>query len=81
MAGKKRASPGAEVEKDPLAAAELTDEDSQRLMAIQKETARLEIAVGPCPPQTSARRAALTVAQSATRRRGCRPCTRSGGRS
>jgi template-activating factor I len=48
MVGKKRGSPGAETEKDPLAGVELNDEDEKRLTAIQKETARMEIAVGKC---------------------------------
>lgn len=42
----KRASPGADVEK-PIMNAELSDEDALKLQAIQKDTARVELLLGP----------------------------------
>lgn len=47
--GVKRASPGAEAEKNPLGDVELTDEDAVKLQAIQKDVARVELALGTCP--------------------------------
>lgn len=44
-AGKKRASPGATEEKNPLAV-ELGDEDAKKLQAIQKDIARVELILG-----------------------------------
>ncbi|OSD05920.1 hypothetical protein PYCCODRAFT_1464619 [Trametes coccinea BRFM310] len=43
--GVKRASPGADVEKNPLGDVELTDEDAVKLQAIQKDVARVELAL------------------------------------
>ncbi|OJT04763.1 Nucleosome assembly protein 1-like 4 [Trametes pubescens] len=43
--GVKRASPGAEAEKNPLGDVELTDEDAVKLQAIQKDVARVELAL------------------------------------
>ncbi|KAI0651556.1 hypothetical protein C8Q79DRAFT_933983 [Trametes meyenii] len=43
--GVKRASPGAESEKNPLGDVELTDEDAVKLQAIQKDVARVELAL------------------------------------
>lgn len=48
--GVKRASPGAESEKNPLGDVELTDDDALKLQAIQKDIARVELALGTCPP-------------------------------
>jgi template-activating factor I len=45
-AGKKRTSPGADVEKNPLQDVELGDEDAVKLQAIQKEIARVELVLG-----------------------------------
>ncbi|KAL0950743.1 hypothetical protein HGRIS_007516 [Hohenbuehelia grisea] len=45
MAGTKRASPGAEEEKNPLHSVELSDEDAQKLNAVQKDIARVELAL------------------------------------
>jgi template-activating factor I len=42
-AGKKRASPGADVEKNSLSNVELSDEDAQKLQVVQKEIARTEL--------------------------------------
>jgi template-activating factor I len=42
-AAKKRASPGADVEKNPLAAVELSDEDARKLQEVQKDIARVEL--------------------------------------
>ncbi|EGO02782.1 hypothetical protein SERLA73DRAFT_176155 [Serpula lacrymans var. lacrymans S7.3] len=41
--GKKRASPGADVEKNPLQNVELSDEDAQKLQDIQKDIQRAEL--------------------------------------
>jgi len=41
--GKKRASPGADVEKNPLQNVELSDEDAQKLQTVQKDIARAEL--------------------------------------
>ena len=46
MPGIKRASPGADDEKNPLANVELKDEDAQKLQDIQKEIQRVELVVG-----------------------------------
>ena len=46
--GVKRASPGADIEKNPLGDVELTDEDAVKLQAIQKDIARVELALGAC---------------------------------
>ncbi|KAF8559292.1 hypothetical protein OG21DRAFT_1403492 [Imleria badia] len=43
MAGKKRASPGADTEKDPLESVELSDEDAQKLQDVQKQIERAEL--------------------------------------
>ncbi|KII93727.1 hypothetical protein PLICRDRAFT_101925 [Plicaturopsis crispa FD-325 SS-3] len=43
MSGTKRASPGADAEKNPLGNVELGDEDAKKLEEIQKEVARVEI--------------------------------------
>ena len=44
--GVKRASPGAETEKNPFGDVELTDEDAVKLQGIQKDIARVELALG-----------------------------------
>jgi template-activating factor I len=44
--GKKRASPGAEVEKNPLQGVELGDEDAKKLQEIQRDIARAELVLG-----------------------------------
>lgn len=44
--GIKRASPGAEEEKNPLGDVELSDEDAGKLQVLQKDTARVELALG-----------------------------------
>ena len=44
--GVKRASPGADVEKNPLGNVELSDEDAIKLQGIQKDVARVELALG-----------------------------------
>ncbi|KAH7883795.1 hypothetical protein F5I97DRAFT_1895666 [Phlebopus sp. FC_14] len=43
MSGKKRASPGADVEKNPLEGVELSDEDAQKLQTVQKQIERTEL--------------------------------------
>ncbi|RDX56197.1 hypothetical protein K466DRAFT_580872 [Polyporus arcularius HHB13444] len=43
--GVKRASPGADVEKNPLGDVEVTDEEALKLQAIQKDIARVELAL------------------------------------
>lgn len=45
MSGKKRASPGADVEKNPLANVELNNEDAQKLQDIQKDIQRVELVI------------------------------------
>ncbi|KAG0709089.1 hypothetical protein DFH29DRAFT_890462 [Suillus ampliporus] len=45
MSGKKRASPGTDVEKNPLANVELNDEDAQKLQDIQKDIQRVELVI------------------------------------
>ncbi|KAH7929385.1 hypothetical protein BV22DRAFT_1029631 [Leucogyrophana mollusca] len=42
-AGKKRASPGADIEKNPLQNVELSDEDAQKLQNVQKDIQRAEL--------------------------------------
>ena len=44
--GVKRASPGADVEKNPLGDVELSDEDAVKLQTVQKDVARVELALG-----------------------------------
>ena len=44
--GVKRASPGADVEKNPLGDVEVSDEEALKLQAIQKDIARVELALG-----------------------------------
>jgi hypothetical protein len=44
--GKKRASPGADIEKGPLDGIELSASDGEKLQAISKKLERVEIAVG-----------------------------------
>lgn len=44
--GTKRASPGADDEKNPLQNVELSDEDAQKLQTIQREIARVELVLG-----------------------------------
>ena len=44
--GVKRASPGADVEKNPLGDVDLSDDDALKLQAIQKDVARVELALG-----------------------------------
>lgn len=58
MSGKgvKRASPGADEEKNPLGDVELSDEDAKKLGDIQRSLQRVEIALGEstlpsCPAQ------------------------------
>lgn len=46
--GIKRASPGAEEEKNPLGDVELSDEDAAKLQVVQRDTARTELALGAC---------------------------------
>lgn len=45
-AGKKRASPGADVEKSPLQSVELSDEDAKKLQTVQRAIARVELILG-----------------------------------
>lgn len=44
--GTKRASPGADDEKNPLQSVELSDEDAKKLQAIQRDIARAELVLG-----------------------------------
>ena len=44
--GTKRASPGAEDEKNPLTEVELSDEDAEKLRNSQRDIARVELVVG-----------------------------------
>ena len=46
MSGKKRASPGADTEKNPLQSVELSDEDAQKLQDVQKQIERAELLLG-----------------------------------
>lgn len=46
MSGKKRASPGAVTEKNPLESVELSDEDAQKLQDVQKQIERAELLLG-----------------------------------
>jgi template-activating factor I len=56
--GTKRASPGAEAEKNPLTDVELSDEDAKKLQAIQRDIARVELVLGSSLlPRSHARRA------------------------
>jgi hypothetical protein len=48
--GTKRASPGAEDEKNPLQSVELSDEDAKKLQAVQREIARAELILGEFSP-------------------------------
>ncbi|KAI5991598.1 hypothetical protein EDD15DRAFT_2276340 [Pisolithus albus] len=45
MSGKKRASPGADEEKNPLEGVELSDEDAKRLQEIQKQIERVDLLI------------------------------------
>ncbi|KAG1866283.1 hypothetical protein C8R48DRAFT_704579 [Suillus tomentosus] len=45
MSGKKRASPGTDVEKNPLANVELNNEDAKKLQDIQKDVQRVELVI------------------------------------
>jgi hypothetical protein len=49
MSAIKRSSPGSTEEKNPLANVELSDEDAQKLTAVQKDIARVELALGLSP--------------------------------
>lgn len=59
MSGKKRASPGTDVEKNPLANVELNNEDAKKLQDIQRDVQRVELVIGellsvwPEPPTES----------------------------
>lgn len=44
--GTKRASPGAEAEKNPLQDVELSDEDAKKLQQLQHDIARAELVLG-----------------------------------
>lgn len=44
--GTKRASPGAEAEKNPLQGVELSDEDAKKLQNVQRDIARAELILG-----------------------------------
>ena len=44
--GVKRASPGAEDEKNPFGNVELTDEDAKKLQIVQKDIARTDLYLG-----------------------------------
>ena len=77
--GVKRASPGADIEKNPLGDVELSDEDAITLQSVQKDVARVELALGTCsshppmPPSHIPRppcRYAARLTAGATRR----PC-------
>jgi hypothetical protein len=46
MSGKKRASPGADTEKNPLESVELSDEDAHKLQDVQKQIERAELLLG-----------------------------------
>lgn len=46
--GTKRASPGAEDEKDPLQAVELDEENAKKLNENQRATQRVELYLGKC---------------------------------
>lgn len=46
MTGTKRASPGADTEKNPLSNVELSDEDAAKLANLQNELARAELVLG-----------------------------------
>lgn len=86
MSGKgvKRASPGAEDQKNPLGEVELSDEDAGKLQELQRHYARVELAVGAQNITWAPCRGVLTRAillQSATRPTRCSPSSRSGGRS
>ena len=48
--GKKRASPGADTEKNPLGDPELTDALSEKLEKISEESSRVDIALGTRGP-------------------------------
>ena len=74
--GVKRASPGADIEKNPLGDVELSDEDALKLQSVQKDVARVELALGASPALLPARcRSATHLGrdaphlQSGTRRR------------
>jgi template-activating factor I len=45
--GVKRASPGADEEKNPLANVDLSEEDAKKLATTQRELQRVELALGP----------------------------------
>lgn len=44
--GKKRASPGADTEKNPLGAVELSEAHNEKLEKISEESSRVDIALG-----------------------------------
>lgn len=44
--GTKRASPGADTEKNPLQDVELSEEDAKKLQTVQREIARAELVLG-----------------------------------
>ena len=77
--GVKRASPGADIEKNPLGDVELSDEDAIKLQSVQKDVARVELALGTCSSHphmprshlpARSRRYATRLTAGATRR----PC-------
>jgi hypothetical protein len=64
--GTKRASPGAEQEKNPLSNVELSDEDAKKLTQIQRDLARAELILGKKERQFSQLCMIMTVSLRAT---------------
>ena len=80
--GVKRASPGADIEKNPLGDVELSDEDALKLQSVQKDVARVELALGasllyparypsarPCATDMGRYASLFPCSQSATHRK------------
>jgi template-activating factor I len=66
--GKKRASPGADIEKSPLQDVELSDEDAHKLQSIQRDIARTELVLGQSTKNLSIEASTETIRPHAERR-------------
>lgn len=85
MSGKgvKRASPGAEEEKNPLGDVDITDEDAVKLQDLQRYYHRVELAVGAFPAVLFDCRECrvligVCVGQRKARPKKCSPCMSNG---
>lgn len=72
MSGKKRSSPGADEEKEPVQSVTLNDEDAQKLEGVQNRVRRVELLIGMCPDIVlSPMWGDNTCSKTATVRRSC----------